>query len=68
MAASRPAVDAEFVLHAEDVGIVEVQEIRGATIGIEIVLHRHPTGDGTFRVRKAGLRDLPLPLGRGYEK
>ena len=45
MAARRSAVDAELVLHAEHVGVVEIQEIRGPPIGIEVLLQEleaHP--------------------------
>ena len=45
MAARRPAVDAELMLHAEHVRVVEVQKIRRAPVGIEILLQQleaHP--------------------------
>jgi hypothetical protein len=39
MAASSPSVDAELMLHAEHLSVVEVQEIRRLPIGSEILLH-----------------------------
>ncbi len=38
VAAGGPPVDAEFVLDAEDIGIVKVQEVGGAPVGIQILL------------------------------
>ena len=38
MAPGRSTVDAELVLHAEHVRVVEVQEIRGAPVGVQILL------------------------------
>ena len=38
MAARRSAVDAELVLHAEHIDVVEVQEVRRAPVGIEVLL------------------------------
>jgi hypothetical protein len=39
MTSSSPSVDAELMLHAEHLGIVEVQEIRRLPIRSEILLH-----------------------------
>jgi hypothetical protein len=36
VAAGGAAVDAELVLDGEDVGVVEVEEIGGATVGVEV--------------------------------
>lgn len=36
MATCRSAVDAEFMLDAEDVGVVEVEKIGGAAVGVQI--------------------------------
>ena len=40
MTARRPAIDAELMLHAQHVGIVEVQKIRRAPVGIEILFQQ----------------------------
>src|SRR5690606_14979814 len=37
VASGRPAVDAELVLHAGHLGIAEVDEIRGATVGVDVL-------------------------------
>ena len=39
MSASSPSVDAELMLHAEHLSVVEVQEIRRLPIGSEVLLH-----------------------------
>jgi len=38
MASCRASVDAEFMLHAQHLGVAEIQEIRRPTIGVQIFL------------------------------
>ena len=47
-----PSINTELMLHAEDIGIVEIQEIRRATVGVEIL----------FQKLEAHTRGIIIPL------
>jgi len=52
MTPCRPSINTELMLHTEDIGIVEIQKIRRAAVGVEIL----------FQKLEAHTRGIIIPL------